>query len=135
MDHQLHTIYRQDKIRNVYFARTKEILGVIKDKGDNKTLFISSDFDVSLLSAVYSKAYPWISNPYTTPFYKEKKESFDNFITKGKTDSSWAGRKIIFLFNKKDSLENAAANRNNSALLLKETSNYKLFSTDSLINQ
>ena len=113
----------------------KEILGVIKDKGDNKTLFISSDFDVSLLSAVYSKAYPWISNPYTTPFYKEKKESFDNFITKGKTDSSWAGRKIIFLFNKKDSLENAAANRNNSALLLKETSNYKLFSTDSLINQ
>ena len=110
----------------------KEILGVIKDKSDNKTLIVSSDFELSLLSAVYSKAYPWISNPYTTPFYKQKKEAYTNFITTGKIDSTWLGRKIIFIFNKKDSLENAAAGRNNNASLLKETATYTLFATDSL---
>ena len=113
----------------------KEILDIIKDKADNKTLVVSSDFDLTLLSAVYSKAYPWISNPYTTPFYKQKKESHTNFIVTGKTDSSWAGRKIIFIFNKRDSLENAASGRNNNATLLKETQTYKLFSTDSLVSQ
>jgi len=113
----------------------KEILGIIKDKADNKTLVVSSDFDLTLLSAVYSNAYPWISNPYTTPFYKQKKEAHVNFIATGKTDSSWAGRKIIFIFNKKDSLENVAAGRNNNATLLKETASYKMFSTDSLVIQ
>lgn len=126
-----------DKTKSVMYIspEQKEILGIIKDKADNKTLIVSSDFDLTLLSAVYSKAYPWISNPYTTPFYKQKKEAHLNFIATGKIDSSWSGRKIIFIFSKKDSMENIAAGRNNNALLLKETTSYKMFSSDSLISQ
>ena len=110
----------------------KEILGIIKEKSDNKTLIVSGDFELSLLSAIYSKAWPWISNPYTTPFYKEKKAAYTNFITTGKTEKKWLGRKIIFIFNKKDSLENMAAARTNNASLLKETPTYKLFITEAL---
>jgi len=126
-----------DKTKSVMYIspEQKEILGIIKERSDNKTLVVSSDFDLSLLTAVYSKAYPWISNPYTTPFYQQKKTAFDQFMATGQPDSSWAGRKIIFIFNKKDSLENAAARRNNNAVLLKETSTYQLFSTDSLIRR
>lgn len=113
----------------------KEIIEVIKNKSDNKTLVISSDFELSLLSAVYSEAYPWISNPYTTPFYQQKKEAYSNFIATGNPDSSWLGRKIIFIFNKKDSLENLAATRQTAATLQVETTTYKLFTTDSLINK
>ncbi|MEO7983565.1 MAG: hypothetical protein ABI688_05755 [Bacteroidota bacterium] len=122
-----------DKTKSVMYIspEQKEILNLVTKKSDNTTLVISSDFDLSLLTAVYSKAYPWISNPYTTPFYQQKKEAFDQFILTGKTDSAWLGRKIIFIFNKKDSLEAAAAARNHSAALL-ETRTYKLFSTDSL---
>lgn len=123
-----------DKTKSVMYIspEQKQILDIIKVKADNKTLMVSSDFDLSLLSAVYSKAYPWISNPYTTPFYKQKKKAYDDFIVRGKPDSSWSGRKIIFVFNKKDSLENQAAGRNNNTVLLKETVSYKIFTTDSL---
>ncbi len=113
----------------------KQVLALVNEKSDNKTLIVSSDFELSLLSAVYSKAYPWISNPYTTPFNKQKREAYYHFITTGKTDPSWQGRKIIFIFNKKDSVENAAAARNNAASLLHETAGYKLYITDSLISQ
>jgi hypothetical protein len=112
----------------------KEVLAIIKDNSDNKTLLVSGDYELSMLNTVYTKAWSWISNPYTTPFYARKKQAYDNFIHSGKMDSSWIGRKIIFVFNKKDSAENkmASAVVNNNSFL-KETESYKLITTDSLI--
>jgi hypothetical protein len=87
-----------------------------------------------MLNTVYTKAWSWISNPYTTPFYARKKQAYDNFIHSGKMDSSWIGRKIIFVFNKKDSAENKMASTVvNNTSFLKETESYKLITTDSLI--
>lgn len=108
----------------------REILETLDKNADNKTLLLSNDFDLSLLSAVYTKAYPWISNPYTTPFYAKKKAAYLHYLATGQPDSSWAGRKLVFLFNRKDSLENAAAVRVEHATILKATETYLLVSGD-----
>lgn len=121
-----------NKTTSVMYLNTeqREVLATLDKNADNTTLFLSNDFDLSLLSAVYTKAYPWISNPYTTPFYPKKKAAYMHYLSTGQPDSSWAGRKLVFLFNRKDSLEREAAARVKNAKLLKETGAYLLISLD-----
>lgn len=115
----------------MYLSPEQEaVLETLAKNTDNKTLVLSNDVDLSLLTAVYSKAYPWISNPYTTPFYQKKKAAYLHYLSTGIADSSWAGRKLVFIFNRKDSLENAAAARVANAKILKETDSYLLISSD-----
>lgn len=125
-----------DKTKAVMYIspEQKEILEVIKKEADRTSLVVTGDIDLAMLSTVYSPAYPWISNIYTTPFYLSKKEKFDRFIQTGMPDSSWLSRKLFFIFRKTDSLENAASSIFKNGPLIKETNGYKLFRSDSLTN-
>jgi hypothetical protein len=83
----------------------KSLLELIDKNSTNKTLIIGNDEVVVYMSTVYSKAYPWISHPFTTPFVTKKEKTYNDFIEKGIVDSSWKKREIIFVFHKNDSLE------------------------------
>jgi hypothetical protein len=82
-----------------------QIIDVLKPNTDNNMLLIGSDAFLMFYSSVYTRGYPWISHPYTTPFFLQKKEAYTNFIRLNKIDTAWIGRKLIFVFDKADSLE------------------------------
>jgi len=77
----------------------KNLLEVIDKNSDNKTLVVGRDGIVALVP-VFSKAYPWISHPFTTPFAAIKTKAFNDFIENGTIDSAWKKRDVIFLFHK-----------------------------------
>jgi hypothetical protein len=83
----------------------KSLLQLIAKNSSNKTLLIGNDEVLVYMSTVYSKAYPWISHPFTTPFAAKKEKTYRDFIEKGIIDSSWKKREAIFVFHKKDSAE------------------------------
>jgi hypothetical protein len=83
----------------------KNLLHVIDDNSSNKTLLIGNDEVLVYMSTVYSKAYTWISHPFTTPFVAKKEKAYHDFIENGIIDSSWKNRETIFVFHKNDSLE------------------------------
>ena len=78
----------------------KEILKVLQLHSTNKTLIIGKDKILPYLSTVHTKAYPWISHPYTTPFYTSKVSAYEAFIFQNKIDSTWLNRDVIFIFRK-----------------------------------
>lgn len=121
-----------DKTKAVMYISPaqKEVLDIVGEKADNKTMIVTSDVDVSMLSTVYTPVYPWISNRYTTPFYEEKKSRFDKFIQTGVEDSAWVNRKIIYVFDLRDSLQNQVASAFSDGILLKKTGNYAVFFKD-----
>jgi len=80
-------------------AEQKTILTIIEKNSDNQTLLIGSD-DIPYLCTVYTKAYPWISHPYTTPFVEKKRAAYNSFMQNNVIDPSWKNRKIIFIFRK-----------------------------------
>lgn len=86
-------------------AEQKDLLHVIDNNSNNKTLIVGNDQVLVYMSTVYSKAYAWISHPYTTPFATKKLKAFDDFMTKGLIDPSWKNREVIFVFHKNDPLE------------------------------
>jgi hypothetical protein len=57
------------------------------------------------MSTIYSKAYPWVSHPFTTPFASKKEKAYSDFIEKGVIDTSWKNREVIFVFHKNDAAE------------------------------
>jgi ribosome biogenesis protein Tsr3 len=83
----------------------KNLLRTIAKNSNNKTLIIGKDEVMVYMSTVYSKAYPWISHPFTTPFIAKKEKTYREFIEKGIIDSSWKQREVIFVFQRKDTLE------------------------------
>ena len=72
----------------------------LKGECTSHTLLISDDPTISYLSTVYTKAYPWLSHPFTTPFAMEKQQAYNLFFHEGQIDSSWAGRNVLFVLNK-----------------------------------
>ena len=80
----------------------KQVLKWLDEESSNKTLIISSDPTISYLSTVYTKAYPWYSHPYTTPFAEKKKSIQNKFLSTGVLDSSWINREINFVLTTKD---------------------------------
>jgi hypothetical protein len=117
---------RRDASETHISKEQKSILTKIRDQTNNKSLIIGSDL-VPYMSTVYTRAYPWISHPYSTPFYKQKKQAYDEFINSNKIDSAWRGRDVIFVFRKNDSLEAIRSQQLNiQASILIETKSYKV---------
>jgi hypothetical protein len=86
-------------------AEQKNLLILVDRNSTNKTLIIGNDEVIVYMSTVYSKAYPWISHPFTTPYAARKQKAYNDFIEKGTIDSSWTNREVIFVFRKNDSPE------------------------------
>ena len=106
-----------------------EVLEWLKKNTTEKSLIIGSD-DIPYLTTVHSRAYPWISHPFTTPFYKKKSMAYDAFIQSNKMDSAWIAREVFFIFRKQDSMEaKRALEFNIPAELIKETPSYKIIKT------
>jgi hypothetical protein len=105
------------------------VLKAMNQFSDQETLIIGGDYDLPYMSTVYTRAYPWISHPYTTSFYNQKKEAYKHFLETGEADKAWKNRKIIFLVNKNDADENARFIQSGTSYnLLFETEHYKLYS-------
>lgn len=83
----------------------KHLLYLIGKNSNNKTLIVGNDEVLVYMSTVYTKAYPWISHPFTTPFVSKKEKVYSDFIKRGIIDSSWKKRELIFVFHKNDSIE------------------------------
>ena len=83
----------------------KDLLHLIDKKSNNKTLIIGKDEVLVYMSTVFSKAYPWISHPFTTPFVSKKEKAYSDFIENGVIDASWKNREVIFVFHKNDPAE------------------------------
>jgi hypothetical protein len=86
-------------------AEQKNLLSIIAKNSDNRTLIIGEDEVLVYMSTVYSKAYPWISHPFTTPFAIKKEKAYRDFIEKGAIDSLWKKREAIFIFHKNNPAE------------------------------
>lgn len=82
----------------------KHVLQTLDKVSSNKTLVISNDNTIAYLTAVYTKAYPWYSHMYTTPFSEKKRYLQELFFKAGRFDTSWKNREINFVLQKKDSL-------------------------------
>lgn len=80
----------------------KQVLKLLNQESTNKTLLISSDETIAYLASVYTKAWPWYSHPYTTPFAKEKKTAQDKFFVNGELNKAWLNRQVIYVFLKTD---------------------------------
>jgi hypothetical protein len=88
-----------------YIAREqKEVLKLLDEESTNNTLIISNDGTIAYLSTVYTKAWPWYSHPYTTPFAKEKKLAQNKFFALGQLDSAWIKREVNYVLRKTDSI-------------------------------
>jgi hypothetical protein len=106
-----------------------EILKWLEKNTTNNSLILGSDY-IPYLSTVYTKAYPWSSHPFTTPFYKKKSNAYESFIQANRIDSAWKGREVLFIFRKQDGLEaKRAAEFNYPVELIKETDSYKIIKT------
>jgi hypothetical protein len=83
----------------------KELLNALNKNSDVHSLVIGRDKTIPYLSTVYTKAYSWISHPFTTSNYDDKWNAYQDFLDTGKIDTKWLGRKLIFVFNKSDRAE------------------------------
>ena len=92
--------------QSLYISKDEgNVLKWINTRADNNTLILGSDGSISYLSAVYTPAYPWFSQMFTTPFYDRKVKLYENFIRSGSIDSSWYGKNIIFIAKKDNNAE------------------------------
>lgn len=108
----------------------KEIFALLKKHTTNRSLIIGSDELIPYMSTVYTRAYPWLSHPFTTPYVAQKKAALSRFIESGAIDPSWKGRELIFVIDKKDSLAiKRAATLSFPATVLAETVSYKVLET------
>lgn len=109
-------------------AEEMTVLEVIRSNSDETTLVVGQD-DIPYLSTVYSKAYPWKSHPFTTPFASRKAETLNLFLNAGIIPAEWRGRHILFVLRKPIQIPIPA-----QAVLLAETRNYFLYSKNAPIN-
>ncbi len=109
----------------------KEIFSFLQKQASGKTLLISSDDDMAYLASVYTKAYPYYSHMYTTPFAAQKKKSLDNFLTSGTPDPGWLQKDLIYVLKTSDSIALKALMpyRFDTSL---NTENYKVFRQTSI---
>ena len=111
-------------------SEQKKIFTLLKKHTTNRSLIIGSDELIPYMSSVYSRAYPWLSHPFTTPYVAQKKAALSRFIESGAIDPSWKGRELIFVIDKKDSLAvKRAGTLSFPATILAETVSYKVLET------
>jgi hypothetical protein len=114
-------------------SEQEQIFKLLNRECTDRTLLISNDGNISYLSTVYTKAYPWLSHPFTTPFVTDKKIAFDAFIKNGQIDTSWMGRPVIFALKKNERLKHVLAVLNKMDIVItKETRDYFIIKSDSL---
>jgi len=91
---------------SVYISKEqKNVLNWLQKNTNNSSLIISGDNQISILSTVYTKAYPWTSHNLATPFLERKRKAYENFITNKVIDSAWYDRDALFILNKSDTVE------------------------------
>ncbi|MGC4036755.1 MAG: hypothetical protein QM764_12420 [Chitinophagaceae bacterium] len=119
--------------KSVRFTGTEErqILDSLSARSTNMTLIIGyadeQEAILPYLATTSTKAWPWISHPFSTPFIEMKRKSYADFISNGKIDSAWVNRPCIFLFRKSDSLEmKRSDNLSFTSGILMETKSYKV---------
>ena len=95
---------------SVYISKEqKDVLNWLQKNTNNSTLVISGDNQISILSTVYTKAYPWTSHNLATPFLERKQKAYENFITNKTIDSAWYDRDAVFILNETDAGEKSRA--------------------------
>ncbi|TMI89672.1 MAG: hypothetical protein E6H08_16145 [Bacteroidetes bacterium] len=95
---------------SVYISqKQKDVLNWLEKNTNNSSLVISGDNQISILSTVYTKAYPWTSHNLATPFLKRKQKAYENFITNKVIDSAWYDRDALFILNETDTAEKSRA--------------------------
>lgn len=104
----------------------KEIFTNLNGTANQKSLIVSSDNTMAYLSSVYTKAYPWYSHPYTTPFAKMKLEIQDRFFNKGVFDTGWIRRDIYFILQQKDTFALSSLKKLSVEKIL-ETNQYSIY--------
>lgn len=124
---------RETQPSTSYITKEQQSLfHTLNKETDQHTLIISNDRNVSYLSTVYTKAYPWISHVFTTPFSIKKGAVLDSFIIRGKIDDTWQGRNVVFVFSKPVPSEAVKAVEKAKITDRKETENYVMIKCDSL---
>jgi hypothetical protein len=114
-------------------SEQEQVLRLLNNECTDRTLLISNDGTLSYLSTVYTKAYPWLSHPFTTPFVTDKKISYAAFMERGQVDTLWLGRQVIFVLKKDKELDHVLPVLNKMDIVMeKETTNYFIFKSDSL---
>ena len=83
-------------------SEQSEVLQLLNNESTSKTLIVSADTDISYLASIYTKAWPWYSHPYTTPFAEEKKTAQESFFKTGSINSAWLNREVNFVLRKTD---------------------------------
>ena len=95
---------------SVYISKEqKDVLNWLQKNTDNSSLVISGDNQISILSTVYTKAYPWTSHNLATPFLERKQKAYENFINNKMIDSAWYDRDALFILNETDAVEKSRA--------------------------
>ena len=108
----------------------QQILDVLKKNSTNQTLIISKDEELPYLSTVYTKAYPWLTHPFTTPHVQRKASALEAYLSRGTIDTAWKGRDLIFIFRKSVEPEMDQYHRLlNNATILASTTNYVMVRT------
>jgi hypothetical protein len=91
---------------SVYISKEQnEVLNWLQKNTNNSSLIISGDNQISILSTVYTKAYPWTSHNLATPFLERKQKVYKDFIINKVVDSAWLDRDALFILNETDSEE------------------------------
>ena len=80
----------------------EKVLNILDAESTNTTLIVSGDETIAYLSTVYTKAYPWYSHPFTTPFVERKRAAQRAFFSNGIADSSWLHRDVNYVLRKTD---------------------------------
>jgi hypothetical protein len=87
----------------------KNVLDTLAATTDNKSLVIGYSDEqeamIPYLATVYTKAWPWTSHPFTTPFIERKRTAYERFIVSGTIDSSWKNRHCVIIFRKTNNNE------------------------------
>lgn len=108
----------------------KSILQTLDRHSTNQTLLLGKDEVVPYLATVYTKAYPWYTHPFTTPFAERKRKAYADFLAQGTMNPAWQNREIIFVFRKDDEQENTRARQMPvSVVRLTETNHYIILRT------
>lgn len=104
----------------------KNIFKILDSVSTNQTLIISNDNIMAYLSTVYTKAYPWHSHIYTTPFAQKKLEIQNLFFKKGIFDTAWTRRDVNFILQRNDSIAANTLEKIN-AKRISETNHYLIY--------
>lgn len=122
-----HIIHTQTEPSTAYITdEQKKVFTVLCKNSSNKTLLITEDNSIAYLSTIYTKAYPWYSHPYTTPYAAKKLKVQSDFFTQGKIDSSWTKHDIRFVINPADSIAASATNKQHGTKIF-QSSNYIIY--------